>query len=107
MCVVSFVGDHYWDKWRPQPWVVPTPIYPINTEPVYQPVDINIDLSGVDKQEIEKLKKEVAEMKELMRKAKIYDEKNNEQNCENDEKMNILRKIAEAVGIDLDEVLKK
>ena len=90
MCVVSFVGDHYSDKFKQQP---------------YQQIYTNI--SEVSKAEFDLLKKEVLEMKELLKKAKIYDEVNNEPNCETDEKMAMLRKFAEAVGVDLDKILKK
>ena len=86
MCVVSFVGDHFQQKW-PEPiitWYPPNPT----------------------KEEFDALKKEVLEMKELLRKAKIYDEKNNEPNCEIEDKMEFLRKVAKLVNIDLDDVLK-
>jgi len=58
-------------------------------------------------QNLETIKKEVEEMKALLKRAKEYDEKNNEPNCEIEEKMVMLRKFADAVGIDLDDVIKK
>lgn len=89
MCVVSMIGDHYQDKWR----------------------EINYDFSSyiqnVSRAEFEALKKEVENLKELLKRAKEYDEKNNEPNCEIEEKMEFLRKVAQLVGIDLDEVFKK
>lgn len=98
MCVVSMVGDHYADKWRewgqpvipiwpPQPFM-PTP------SPVIDPVDF------------EKLKQDVLEMKELLKKAKAYDEAKGEPDCEIAEKLAILRKVAELVGVPLDDVLR-
>lgn len=60
----------------------------------------------VSKLEFDQLKKEVIEMKELLRKAKIYDEENNEPDCEIETKMNFLREIAKLVGVELDDVLK-
>lgn len=91
MCVVSFVGDHFQDKWEPyKPYIITNPI-PF----------------GPSQQEFDKLKKEVEEMKTLLKKAKIYDEKNNEPNCEIEDKMNFLREVAKLVGIDLDDVIKK
>lgn len=89
MCVVSFIGDHYNDKW---------------TKPDYTFIH---NFPQVSKEEFDKLKKEVEEMKQLLIKAKIYDEKNNEPNCEIEEKMAKLREIAKLVGIDIDEVLKQ
>lgn len=45
-------------------------------------------------------------MKQLLIKAKIYDEKNNEPNCEMEEKIILLKKVAELVGVNLEEVFK-
>lgn len=90
MCVVSFVGDHFNDKWKQLPYQQFFQSYP-----------------QVSKEEFDKLKKEVEEMKQLLIKAKIYDEKNNEPNCEMEDKMAKLREIAKLVGIDLDDVLKR
>ena len=96
MCVVSMIGDHYGDKFKPwEPFINPLP-----------PSSYTFTTS-VSQEEFDKLKAEVQEMKELLRKAKIYDEVNNEPNCEMEEKMNFLRMVAKYVGIDLDDVLKK
>lgn len=92
MCVVSFVGGHFEDKWKP--------LKPYTT------FTTSNFISEVTKEEFEALKKEVLEMKELLRKAKIYDEVNNEPNCELESKMEFLRGVAKLVGIDLDDVLK-
>lgn len=90
MCTVSMIGDHFNDKWK---------------QPPYQQIFTNIP--DVSRAEFESLKKEVEEMKALLKRAKEYDEKNNEPNCEIEEKMAMLRKFADAVGIDLDDVIKK
>jgi hypothetical protein len=84
------IGDHFNDKWK---------------QPSYQQIFTNIP--DVSRAEFEALKKEVEEMKVLLKRAKEYDEKNNEPNCEIEEKMAMLRKFADAVGIDLDDVIKK
>lgn len=101
MCVVSMIGDHFGRKWddyfpKPQlltPWPVPTS----NPWPSLPPT----------REEFDKLKGEVEEMKALLIKAKEYDEKHNEPHCEVEEKMEKLRKIAELVGISLDDVIGK
>lgn len=90
MCTVSMIGDHFNEKWK---------------QPPYQQIFTNIP--AVSRAEFEALKKEVEEMKALLKRAKEYDEKNNEPNCEIEEKMAMLRKFADAVGIDLDDVIKK
>lgn len=90
MCTVSMVGDFYNDKWK---------------EPEYQKFFTN-PLAEVSKFEFDALKKEVEDMKKLLIKAKIYDEQNNEPNCEMESKIATLKKIAELFGVDLSEIFK-
>jgi len=90
MCTVSMIGDHFNDKWN---------------SPYYQQTFTNLSL--ISKQEFDALKKEVEDMKQLLIRAKIYDEKNNEPNCEIEEKIETLRKIADLMGVDLNDVFKK
>lgn len=93
MCVYSMIGDHYNDKWKEQyPTVVGTGTGSIN-------------IYSVSREEFEELKKDVAEMKALLKRAKIYDEEHGEPDCQKDEKIALLRKMAELVGIDLEDVL--
>lgn len=61
----------------------------------------------ISREEFEELKRDVKEMKELLKRAKKYDEDNNEPNCEIDEKMDLLKRVAKLVGVELDDVLKK
>lgn len=95
MCVVSMIGDHYHNKWR-------DPGYQDLFKQITQPT--HADLKKVE-DKIEALRKEVKEMKELLKRAKIYDEKNNEPNCEIEQKLETLRKVAELVGVNLDELI--
>ena len=88
MCVVSMIGDHFNDKFK---------------QPYYQ--QIWTTSGHPTQEEFDELKNQVEEMKALLKKAKIYDEENNEPNCEMEDKMALLRKVAEAVGVDLDDVL--
>lgn len=97
MCVVSMIGDHYHDKWKeyvPQPPIITPNI--IEQQIVFKPL--------VTQEEFLKLKEEVLEMKELLKKAIAYDERNNEPHCEIEEKIATLKKIAEMVGVSLDDV---
>lgn len=96
MCVVSMVGDHYNDKWRHI-----NPINPFDNSPSPHVKD------DVTRYEFDQLRREVLEMKELLKRAIDYDKKNNEPDCHIDEKMEKLRKIAELVGIDLSDILGK
>lgn len=91
MCAVSMVLDHYQDKWNDplRHWV-------FNPSPF-----------EVSREEFEALKKEVLEMKELLKRAKKYDADNNQPDCEIDEKVALVRKVAELVGVDLDDIITK
>lgn len=103
MCTVSMVGDFYGDKFK-------QPDYRDILKQIPQnPLSGNTQTitfhEGVTKAQFEALKKEVEDMKQLLIRAKIYDEKNNEPNCELESKMAMLRKIADLVGINLDDVI--
>jgi len=83
------VGDHFNQQWQ---------------KPYYQQIFTNIP--EVSKKNFEALKREVESMKELLIRAKAYDEKNNEPNCEMDEKVAKLKEIAKLMGVSLDDVFK-
>lgn len=90
MCVVSMIGEHYQDKWQ-QPHYYPY---------VYSP-------ETVSKLEFEALKREVEEMKKLLERALKYDKDNHEPNCEHEDKVAFIKKMAELVGVDLSEIFAK
>jgi|ERR1041385_1011158 len=100
MCVVSMIGDHYRNKWYPQG---PAPTVP--PQPYIWPVTIT--QSGPTQAEFDKLKKEVMEMKDLLTRAKVYDEITGQKNCEMEDKIAVLRKVADLVGVSLDEIFAK
>jgi formate-dependent nitrite reductase cytochrome c552 subunit len=102
MCAVSMIGDHYRDKWGKEhpDWFKPS-IIPNHPNPFTQ---FPTAMPSVTKQEFDALKKEVLEMKELLKRAIKYDEDNNEPHCEIDEKVALLKKVAEMVGIDLTDI---
>jgi hypothetical protein len=99
MCVVSMVGKWWQDHQYPQyPWVQPY----IQTSPAdFSGTNITI---GVPQEEFDKLKKEVEDLKELLIRAKEYDRRNGEPDCEMDEKVELIKRIAELVKVDLEEV---
>ena len=103
MCVVSMVGDHYRDKWWPQQPNFPTQPFTSPTIPIDW--ELLLKKPAPTREEFDVLKKEVEELKSLSKRAKEYDEKNNEPNCEIEDKMKFLREVAKLVGVDLDEVL--
>lgn len=97
MCVVSMVGDHYRDV-----WTAPRDGWHIPVQPLPGPIILP---SPISREEFDALKKEVLEMKALLKRAKDYDERNNEPECEVDEKMDLLRRVAKLVGVELDDVI--
>lgn len=82
----------------PPTWVLPNP--------PAAPPGVTTPFVGVSRQEFDELKRDVLEMKALLKRAKEYDERNGEPGCEMEAKMALLRKVAAAVGIDLDDILK-
>jgi hypothetical protein len=98
---MSMIGDHYHDKWTDRKSaedLFPSPVK--RNEYILIP-------SPVTREEFEKLKAEVAEMKALLLKAKKYDEDNGEPGCEMESKVEVLKRVAEMVGVDLSEIFTK
>jgi hypothetical protein len=99
------ISDHYQDKWNPGN---PYPYNPFHPSPTTAPS--KTDLTNfiinpkITRSEFDALKKEVEEMKQLLIKAKIYDEKNNEPNCEMENKIEFLKQVAAFVGVSLEDV---
>lgn len=98
MCFVSVISDHYGEKWNQQQWHSPGSLESLGSNTtIYFP-------SQVTKEEFEALKKEVLEMKALLIRAKEYDRKNNQPDCEMEDKVKILKEVAKLVGVNLNEV---
>lgn len=98
MCTVSMVGDHYNQLFRQNPIIHSWP----NT---VGPTQTTIT-EYVPRHEFEQLKRQVEEMKALLARAKEYDARNGEPDCEIEEKMDVLRRVAKLVGVDLDSVIR-
>jgi hypothetical protein len=94
---MSMIGDYYHDKWYP----TPTPEIPNIGVPYPLPPTPN-----VTKEEFEALRRDVLEMKELLKRALDYDKRNNEPHCETHAKMEVLRNVAKIVGISLDDIIE-
>lgn len=88
MCVYSMIMDHYYDKWKwtPQPTTPPT-IPSINI-----PTVINIPTITAD---------EINEFRKLLERAREYDKKHNQPNCELEEKKAKLKRLAKELGVDI------
>jgi hypothetical protein len=59
----------------------------------------------VNQEEFDKLKKEVQELKELLIAAKKFDESTNQKDCEQKEKVKLLKELGKHFGVDLDNVI--
>lgn len=105
MCTVSAVGDG-WTHQLPANWPdiyrqVPKgePTIPLGVIPAIQP--------PVSREEFEALKLEMQELKKTLLKAKEIDIREGNPDCEMEDKIKILKAVAEAVGVDLSEVFGK
>lgn len=74
MCVVSMVVDHYYDKWNPHRII-----------PIVYPTIPN--------------KADIDEFYRLLKRARKYDKENNQVDCENEQKKQQLRDLADSFGI--------
>lgn len=87
MCVVSMVMDHYRDRWTPQPpWPDANPLPYV--QPVFFPPQITPE--------------EIAEFKRLLDRAREYDKRHNEPNCELNSKKDAIRKLAQDAGFNIE-----
>lgn len=95
MCVVSNIGD----QWKEQfPGKYPNfPINPVPSHPVYLPPQVT-------KEEFDTLRREVQELKKLLKAAKIFDEATGQPHCEMDAKVDLIKQIAKLVGVDLEDI---
>lgn len=99
MCVVSMVMDHYTevmdhytDKFND--YLNPPNILPQQTPiPLPQP-QINLEPRISDA--------EIREFKQLLERAREYDKKNNEPECELESKKNLVKELAEKLGVKID-----
>lgn len=102
MCVYSMVVDHYRDKWIP----MPSPTYPGSTPwdpwvnpPIASPAYPPIPPADINQQ--------IEEFKTLLERAKAYDKKNNEPDCDLESKKVALRELAKIWKIDISFIEKE
>lgn len=90
MCVVSMVMDHQCHCWKQRYW---------QREPILPMPGINYPLPAP----LGPLPttEEVGEFRELLERARDYDKRNNEPACESDSKKALLKRMADALGVDI------
>ena len=88
MCVVSAVGNMWTQANRDKErWIYP---------PAPQ----------INRSELEALKKDIEELRLLLLAAKRYDEETGQPNCEQEDKVALIKAVAKAVGVSMDDVFK-
>lgn len=95
MCVVSMIMDHHHDKWTPRlPEITPlTPDTPgTGIWPIVLPGNVTVPL--ITKEEIE-------EFRVLLERAREYDRKHHQPECELDEKRVALKSLARQLGVEI------
>lgn len=80
MCVVSMIGQNYQDRF---PGIYPT-------------------FPNVSREEFDKLKRELEELKKLIKAAREFDEATGQKDCENADKVKFIKQVAEFVGVDIE-----
>lgn len=113
MCVVSMIGDD-WRRSFPQkyPWWPAVNPDSSGGDKIIPSTEFNFNITREEfeklkiehEEKIKTLKAEVEALKELLKAAKIYDEKTGQPDCEVDEKVNLIKKIAELLDVNMDDV---
>jgi len=102
MCVVSMIMDHYGDEWGRRPrYPYTTPNWPIDNNQAPLDMDkIKDALDKINKPNVNPITdEEIQEFRRLLDRAREYDRRNNEPNCEIEEKKQKLRDLAKELGI--------
>lgn len=94
MCMVSNITQP-WAQSIPQ-WIPPL------TNP--EPPPFAPPMTWPTRAEFASLKREVEELKKLLQAAKAFDEATGQPDCEMEEKVEIVKKVAELVGVDLGDI---
>jgi hypothetical protein len=110
MCIASAISD---DFGRGYPWGRPVgPIGPViqpEINPYPNPFEKLLIPTAppISKEDFDALKKEVEELKELLEKAKQYDAKHDEPDCEAEEKIALAKQLGKTFDVDIESVLTK
>jgi hypothetical protein len=97
MCVVSNIGDIF-TKTLPEKY----PEYVPNTQTIPS-APVQYEDPEVRRQ-LAELRKEMQEIRDLLKAAKKYDEATGQKNCEMEDKIELLKHFARLVDVDLEEV---
>ena len=105
MCVVSATGDDFVKKWPENPSNPWRDAFPPVNIPSYPPLpNVTRLTQPVDRLEFDALKAEVERLHVLLRQARAQDIANNEPDCVHGDKVALIRKLAELVGVDMTDI---
>lgn len=100
MCSVSAVGSYFANTF--------TDRYPNYYQPLQQPIPGTyvpvIVQNPITQEQFEALRKEVAELKVLLLAAKKFDDATGQHDCEQEEKVALIKNIAKMVGVDMKDI---
>ena len=99
MCMTSAVGDSYRDG-------LPNKPYFPGIQPFIVP-GFAPNPPAVSRQEFDALKRDLEELKKVLLAAKRFDEVAGEPDCEMDEKVAIIKKLAQIAGVSMEDVFGK
>lgn len=104
MCMVSAIGQEYYDDYYHRyppgyPWTYPP-------QPIRYPNPPSTPTKGGEHThpEFDELRKEVEELKNLLKRAKKFDQATGQPDCEVDEKVDFIKRLADFVDVDLEDV---
>ncbi len=114
MCVYSMIMDHYGDEWERRKYVPIYPVYPnpfipyprnpllpepLPNYPTYIPPNVTITTNTTPTPQI--TPQEIEEFHRLLERAREYDKRNNEPDCELQQKKDKLIRLAKELGVDI------
>ncbi len=92
MCMYSAIGDNFKDQF-PKSW----PQIPIQPDVIHLPPEIT-------RKEFDALKKEMQELKKLLKAAADFDKATGQPHCEVENKIKLIKQIAALVGVDIKDI---
>lgn len=96
MCIYSMIADDFLKR----RW----PTIPISPVPDPTPSEFLPSLlPAITREEFDELKREVAELSKLLKAAKKYDEATGQTDCEDADKVRLLRELGRLLGVEIPE----
>lgn len=123
MCIVSMVTDEWHEDWKKRypgtapntvPWKETTTAPDWESSPpgtvtptTVPPLDLSKLVDFISREEFNKLKKEIKQLRKTIKAAKKLDEAMGQNECEKDEKIKIIKDIAKAFGVNFENIFDR